>query len=717
MKDEATSLRKRLSLKLFQASPGITDPSERRRAALLAALVLAHLVQVAGSMLAMSIVEPGSIGPLAWVLMGLVTAVEVGAYTMARTTRYKIGIWMLLAIGLATPLCFLALQLGKTDTYEMATYLVPAVLVASVLLSRRETFLVAASTVVLVVLVGAIWVRSDPAGIVHGVQFLLLQGVLICVFRRHRDSIEAERASELRGRNEELETLKDSLEVRIAARTQELSMRNEAMRLVLDNVGQGLFMIDALGRIQPEHSQVLSRWFGEPTPNQLFFRYLGRHSASFGSEAELAFEQVMEGWLPREVALAQMPSRLESYGRHYRLTYQALAVEPIAFLVVVTDATDEVERETATREKSEVAKIAEHLVADRRAFLAFLDEGNELLERVVSPRPGLLRGDDQERRRAIHTLKGNASLFGLDNMSAACHALENRLAEGFVPSARDLAPLVLRWENVIMFAHMLVGEHRDMFEVSSSELERILVDLVATNAHPAVIASVDALRLEPAERRLHSLGVHVSRLGARFGKEIEVLVESDGSRLEARRYEPIWSALAHTLRNAVDHGIESPDERALAGKPACGTVSLRANREGADLVIEIQDDGRGMDWAALQQRFAARGIHVSTVDEITQALLRHGASTAQEVTDISGRGVGMSALHEAVEAMGGSVRIMSTLGMGTKIIVSIPMPTTKGAYGSLSYHPIPPSARRPSLLPVGQVPGGAVSSGVPSSLM
>lgn len=708
MKREAQGLAKQRSLKLFEASPALSDVSDRRRASLLAALVFAHFVQLMLSVLAMTIVEPGQMGAFAWIILGLIAVLEIAAYALARTTRYKTGIWILLAIELGAPLAFLALRLGNTNAYEMVTYLVPAMLVGSVLLTRRETLLVCAGTVVFAGAVGSIWVQSDSAGLLHGVQFLLLQGVLICVFRAHRDSIESERASELRARNEELETLKDSLEARIAARTQELSRRNEAMRLVLDNVSQGLLTIDHLGRILPEHSRALSIWFGEPEPDQLFFRFLGRRSATFGAEAELAFEQVMEGWLPREIALAQMPTRLETDGRHYRLTYQALTVEPVAFLVVVTDATDEVEREVATRERSEVAKIAEHLVADRRAFLAFLDEGNELLERVVTCE-GLYRGDDQERRRAIHTLKGNASLFGLDSMSAACHALESKMSDGLVAAARDLAPVVLRWEKIIMFAHMLVGEHRDVLEISTTELDNVLADLVAANASPEALASVAALRLEPAERRLQSLGAHVTRLGARFDKEIEVRVESDGSRLEARRFEPIWSALAHTLRNAIDHGIEPPDERALVGKSACGIVTLRARHEAGSFEIEIEDDGRGMDWVALQKRFAARNIQASTVDEIIHALLRHGASTAKEITDISGRGVGMSALHEAVDAMGGVVRIDSTLGVGTRIIVSVPSPTTsKGARGPLSHH----TARRPS-----QVPGGAVSSGVPSSLM
>jgi two-component system, chemotaxis family, sensor kinase CheA len=126
------------------------------------------------------------------------------------------------------------------------------------------------------------------------------------------------------------------------------------------------------------------------------------------------------------------------------------------------------------------------------------------------------------------------------------------------------------------------------------------------------------------------------------------------------------------VRNAVDHGLEPGSERVSLGKPAQGTVTLKTFLRGGRMIVEITDDGRGMDWAELARKAKALGIAAQTPDELKLALFHQGVSTAAQVTDLSGRGIGVGAVHAATAMLGGGLEIESSLGHGTTLRMSFP---------------------------------------------
>jgi len=135
-------------------------------------------------------------------------------------------------------------------------------------------------------------------------------------------------------------------------------------------------------------------------------------------------------------------------------------------------------------------------------------------------------------------------------------------------------------------------------------------------------------------------------------------------RFDRRRWAPFWAAFVHMLRNAVDHGIESSEERVAAGKPPAGRLALRARQTTDDLVIEISDDGRGIDWEGVRDKAEALGLRTQNEADLVQALLRGGVSTKLTPTEISGRGAGVSACAQACEALGGEMSLESVRGKG-----------------------------------------------------
>ena len=168
-------------------------------------------------------------------------------------------------------------------------------------------------------------------------------------------------------------------------------------------------------------------------------------------------------------------------------------------------------------------------------------------------------------------------------------------------------------------------------------------------------------------------------LARRTGKQVDVAVSGAEIEIDRSLLEDVSDPVLHVLRNAVDHGLETPADRITAGKSATGHVEVSARRERDRVVIEISDDGRGMDPDRLRQAAVDRGAlsreaaaALSDADALALSCLP-GVSTAREVTDVSGRGVGMDAVKRALEAVGGSIAIESRRGQGTRISLRLPL--------------------------------------------
>lgn len=186
-----------------------------------------------------------------------------------------------------------------------------------------------------------------------------------------------------------------------------------------------------------------------------------------------------------------------------------------------------------------------------------------------------------------------------------------------------------------------------------------------------------SLRMVPIAGSFQKLTRVVRDLSLKLGKQIHLETEGEDTELDKTVVDQIGDPLLHMIRNSVDHGIEMPEDRIAAGKPAEGTVHLRAFHQGGNFIIEIEDDGKGLDRDSLLKKAIDRGI-VSAADnlsddEIYGLIFAAGFSTADAVTDVSGRGVGMDVVRRNVEALQGSISIRSELGKGCRMTVRLPL--------------------------------------------
>jgi two-component system chemotaxis sensor kinase CheA len=167
-------------------------------------------------------------------------------------------------------------------------------------------------------------------------------------------------------------------------------------------------------------------------------------------------------------------------------------------------------------------------------------------------------------------------------------------------------------------------------------------------------------------------------MSASFAKPVRLLIEGDDTEADKAIIEMLFEPLLHVVRNALDHGVEPAAERAAAGKPAVATLSLRGRRDGQHVLVEVEDDGRGIDTARIRNAAVERGIlskeDAATLgeDEVVDLIFVPGFSTAVEVSDVSGRGVGMDAVRTSVERLGGRVQVESRPSAGTKVGFILP---------------------------------------------
>jgi two-component system chemotaxis sensor kinase CheA len=169
----------------------------------------------------------------------------------------------------------------------------------------------------------------------------------------------------------------------------------------------------------------------------------------------------------------------------------------------------------------------------------------------------------------------------------------------------------------------------------------------------------------------------VRDVAGQLGKEIRLVLDGEETELDRSVIEEIGDPLVHMIRNAADHGIEPPAEREATGKPRCGTIRLRAFHQGGMVVIEVSDDGRGLDPARLRRKGVERGLiradEPVSDHEALELIFAPGFSTAERVSEVSGRGVGMDVVRRNIERVRGKVEIDSRLGVGTTFTVAMPL--------------------------------------------
>jgi two-component system, chemotaxis family, sensor kinase CheA len=242
-----------------------------------------------------------------------------------------------------------------------------------------------------------------------------------------------------------------------------------------------------------------------------------------------------------------------------------------------------------------------------------------------------------------------------------------------VDTAR-LDTLVNRAGELVLLRNRLLSlasrSENETLSAMAGDLDRVSDDLQT---------AVLGMRMQPVGRLFQRFPRIVRDLARQLGKDIELITEGEDTDLDRSLVEALADPLIHLLRNAVDHGLEDPAGRERAGKPSKGKVTLSASQRGERIVISVSDDGRGMDPEVLRRKAVEKGVIDATQAarlsevECYELIFRPGFSTAAQISDISGRGVGMDVVKTRVAELGGTLQVHSRLGHGSTLELTVPL--------------------------------------------
>jgi len=330
----------------------------------------------------------------------------------------------------------------------------------------------------------------------------------------------------------------------------------------------------------------------------------------------------------------------------------------------------------------------QHLAARRSGPQEVVRVSAELLEELVN-----LAGETSITRGRIEEQVGDLGL-AIDEMDSTIVRLQEQLRrldieteaqvifrQEQMEAHEEFDPLEMdRYSQLQQLSRSLMESASDLLDLKNTlsdknrDTETLLLQQsrINTDLQEGLMRS----RMVPFSRLVPRLRRIVRQAATELGKDVEFELDNVEGELDRSVLERMVAPLEHMLRNAVDHGIETAEERTAAGKPAAGRIMLSLAREGGDVVLRLADDGRGINLERVRAKAVERGLMTEGAQlsdrDVMQFILHAGFSTADKVTQISGRGVGMDVVHSEIKQLGGSMFINSESGHGSEFIVRLP---------------------------------------------
>jgi HAMP domain-containing protein/two-component sensor histidine kinase/HPt (histidine-containing phosphotransfer) domain-containing protein len=496
-------------------------------------------------------------------------------------------------------------------------------------------------------------------------------GELARSFDRMTDRIGTLNA-EIAAKNTELQGINSSLEQIVAERT-------ATIKTILDNVKFGFLLIDRNLNVQEGFSKSCQELLGsELVAGRPFLDATGLGATRSGPLFKEFLSQAFEDMLPEEMTLHQLPSRMQVGPRILSLVASSVRTASGAVGSVLFTIIDATNLEMAERENHR-HKVLVRLLKEFDSFRDFIDETRQ---RLVACRAALGRNEQAKVRGELHTMKGNTSAYDMIDIAKLIHEVEDAPIIGTPDVDRIEAAFIgFLEQNFDVLQLDWAGDGDESYVVYQNDINQFLdrvrethgVDGLATRE---LAAWAERIQYKSARSLVGALPDYGERLANRLGKQVKVRVEGGDVRMNPEVMRPIMQSLVHLVRNSIDHGIEMAHERAAKGE--FGEIRIDCQEGDDEWSIVVSDDGRGIDAMRLGDKAISQGLItreqflVMPIEQRLQLVFLSGVSTAETISDVSGRGVGMSAVQAAVDEAGGGLTIESQIGKGTVVRINVP---------------------------------------------
>jgi two-component system chemotaxis sensor kinase CheA len=450
--------------------------------------------------------------------------------------------------------------------------------------------------------------------------------------------------------------------------------------------GDGFLSFGPDFRVKPEYSRACEVIFGgeiagKRLPDLLYME--DQPKKDFVSGLELYFG----GTARPEVIFDLLDSEVTIGERVIHLDYRAIDEQTV--MCSLSDITGQKQLEAQVEEQERRRSLILRVVSNRPHFGSFVEEAESLFQVLESAaaEPGGAAANSEEVLMRLHTFKGNANFLGFSRTGSVAHDMEDQLAAlDILDSAFDLTSEVFvlkrQFYDELNIVKDTLGsqwlESVETVSVSSRYVRK--VEQYVRNRYredSQLVKAIESFRRVPLSSMFSRFPELVTDIAQRRGRRVKP-VEIVGGNFSVlpERFEPLVDALTHVMRNMIDHGIESPAERELKGKAPEGEIRIELHDTGQFIEILLADDGQGIQTQQVEQRARANGL-VQDGEELSRRdllalIFKPGFSTSQVVSTVSGRGIGLSAVNDAVMKAGGKISLETRTGRGTTFRITLP---------------------------------------------
>lgn len=499
--------------------------------------------------------------------------------------------------------------------------------------------------------------------------------------------------------HQDLARYSENLEKMVDQRTEELQKLNGTFRALLDALDQGFFIFDSKGLCLPVFSRSCEALLGL-TPDGYFFADLITNQ----SEEKLNIEKWIQSLFRPELSFRELSSNgpqkvLKIQNRLLALNYFPLYAAPEQLdgvVVVVTDKTDLEEAEKEAERERAYSHMVINVVRRKKEIIRFIFDVQKILVELADAIASHYKFNIQVALRCLHTIKGGATTFAIYDLAVSCHHTEKLLlsiqSEGLTKEMLGVLQMHfnrIRYEfqaflkgNEVLLGNE-VTHGKKTIEIPVETLNRFINKLKKLPELNDQITQFEKdIFYVPIRQFLEGFEETTQALAMKLGKKLKPLIIEGGDILIHREhYSDMFSTLIHQLNNIVDHGIENPVLRRFHHKEEMGQIKFKIWTQastqwpsGSSLVLQISDDGQGLDAKKIREQLSRKSIatdHLSD-EEVLQYIFKSNITTTDNISQISGRGIGMEAIMFSVMDLKGHVRIESTPLKGTTLTITLP---------------------------------------------